>query len=141
MTRNVTETAALTDRWVAVTRACAQINQAAERVLAERHGLCASAFEIMDVMARADDWIRAGELSSRASRSQPQVSRLVAQMVGAGYVERKPCSSDRRGFDVRLTASGRELFLQSVVTMETVLSEVAESSAEVRDVMGLTADR
>ncbi len=136
----VTETA-LTDRWVAVTRACAQINQAAERVLSERHGLCASAFEIMDVMAHADGWIRAGELSSRASRSQPQVSRLLAQMVGAGYAERKPCTSDRRGFDVRLTPSGRELFSQSVVTMETVLREVAENSAEVRDVMGLTVTR
>lgn len=62
-------------------------------------------------------------------------------MVGAGYAERKPCSNDRRGFDVRLTPSGRELFSQSVVTMETVLSEVAESSAEVRDVMGLTTTR
>ncbi|MFJ9943630.1 MarR family winged helix-turn-helix transcriptional regulator [Streptomyces erythrochromogenes] len=136
----MTETA-LTDRWVAVTRACAQINQAAERVLSERHGLCASAFEIMDVMARADGWIRAGELSSRASRSQPQVSRLLAQMVGAGYAERKPCSSDRRGFDVRLTPSGSELFSRSVDTMETVLREVAENSAEVRDVMGLTVTR
>ncbi|MFE2128220.1 MULTISPECIES: MarR family winged helix-turn-helix transcriptional regulator [Streptomyces] len=136
----MTETA-LTARWVAVTRACAQINQAAERVLSERHGLCASAFEIMDVMARADGWIRAGELSSRASRSQPQVSRLLAQMVGAGYAERKPCSSDRRGFDVRLTPSGRELFSRSVDTMEAVLQEVAESSPEVRDVMGLTVTR
>ncbi|MDJ0460422.1 MarR family transcriptional regulator [Streptomyces sp. H27-C3] len=134
----MTETA-LTDRWVAVTRACAQINQAAERVLAENHGLCASAFEIMDVMARADGWIRAGELSSRASRSQPQVSRLLAQMVNGGYAERKPCPNDRRGFDVQLTPAGRQLFSQSVTTMEAVLREVAESSAEVRDVMGLAA--
>ncbi|MFF7297941.1 MarR family transcriptional regulator [Streptomyces sp. NPDC008265] len=136
----MTETA-LTDRWVAVTRACAQINHAAERVLSERHGLCASAFEIMDVMAHVDGWIRAGELSSRASRSQPQVSRLLAQMVGAGYVERKPCSSDRRGFDVRLTPSGRELFSQSADTMEAVLRDLAENSAEVRDVMGLSVTR
>ncbi|HET6860338.1 MAG TPA: MarR family transcriptional regulator [Streptomyces sp.] len=134
----MTETA-LTDRWVAATRALAQINQAAERVLADHHGLCASAFEIMDVMAREGDWIRAGELSSRASRSQPQVSRLLAQMVNAGYAERRPCSNDRRGFDVRLTPAGRQLFSQSVTTMETVLRDVAENSAEVRDVMGLTA--
>lgn len=136
--RHVTETA-LTDRWVAVTRACAQINQAAERMLADNHGLCASAFEIMDVMARTDGWIRAGDLSSRASRSQPQVSRLLAQMVNAGYVERRPCSNDRRGFDVQLTPAGRRLFSQSVTTMEAVLREVAENSAEVRDVMGLSA--
>lgn len=124
---------------MAATRALAQINQAAERVLADHHGLCASAFEIMDVMAREGDWIRAGELSSRASRSQPQVSRLLAQMVNAGYAERRPCSNDRRGFDVRLTPAGRQLFSQSVTTMETVLRDVAENSAEVRDVMGLTA--
>ncbi|MFD4989205.1 MarR family winged helix-turn-helix transcriptional regulator [Streptomyces sp. NPDC058374] len=136
----MTETA-LTDRWVAVTRACAEINQAAERALAENHGLCASAFEIMDVMARTDGWIRAGELSSQASRSQPQVSRLLAQMVSGGYAERKPCPTDRRGFDVQLTPAGRELFSQSVTTMEAVLREVAESSAEVRDVMRLTPAR
>ncbi|MGW0842545.1 MarR family winged helix-turn-helix transcriptional regulator [Streptomyces sp. NPDC002787] len=134
----MTETA-LTDRWVAVTRACAQINQAAERVLAENHGLCASAFEIMDVMAHTDGWIRAGDLSARVSRSQPQVSRLLAQMVGAGYVERRPCSNDRRGFDVQLTPSGRQLFSQSATTMEAVLREMAENSAGVRDVMGLAA--
>lgn len=138
--RDVTETA-LTDRWVAVTRACAQINQAAERVLAERHGLCASAFEIMDVMAGTDGWIRAGELSSRASRSQPQVSRLLTQMVNAGYAERKPCPNDRRGFDVQLTPAGRQLFSQSVTTMETVLREVAENSAEVRAIMGIPPTR
>ncbi|MCX5406476.1 MarR family transcriptional regulator [Streptomyces sp. NBC_00335] len=130
----MTETA-LTDRWVSVARACAQINQAAERVLAENHGLCASAFEIMDVMVREDDWIRAGELSSRVSRSQPQVSRLLAQMITAGYAERRPCATDRRGFDARLTPAGHALFAQSATTMETVLRELAESSAEVRDVM------
>ncbi|MET9349630.1 MarR family winged helix-turn-helix transcriptional regulator [Streptomyces termitum] len=136
----MTETA-LTDRWVAVTRACAQVNQVAERVLADNHGLCASAFEIMDVMAHADGWIRAGELSARASRSQPQVSRLLAQMVSAGYAERKPCPNDRRGFDTRLTPAGRQLFARSVATMEAVLNEVAENNAEVRDVMGLNAAR
>lgn len=134
--RGVTETA-LTDRWVSVTRACAQINQAAERALAEQHGLCASAFEIMDVLMHADDWIRAGELSSRAARSQPQVSRLLAQMISAGYVERRPCSTDRRGFDARLTPAGRELFSQSSSTMETILRDMAESSADIRNVMGL----
>ncbi|MFF1411452.1 MarR family winged helix-turn-helix transcriptional regulator [Streptomyces sp. NPDC058289] len=134
----MTETA-LTDRWVSVARACAQINQAAERVLAEHHGLCASAFEIMDVMMRADGWIRAGELSSRASRSQPQVSRLLAQMINAGYVERRPCSNDRRGFDAQLTPAGRELFSQSSSTMETILREMTESSEDVRNVIGLSA--
>ncbi|MBD0706863.1 hypothetical protein BU197_00040 [Streptomyces sp. CBMA291] len=126
---------------MAVTRACAEINNAAERALSENHGLCASAFEIMDVMAHEegeDGWIRAGELSSRASRSQPQVSRLLAQMVGGGYAERKPCPTDKRGFHVRLTQSGRELFSQSATTMDAVLREVAENSTEVRDVMGLT---
>ncbi|MER5761495.1 MarR family transcriptional regulator [Streptomyces sp. NPDC002082] len=134
----MTETA-LTDRWVSVARACAQINQAAERVLAEQYGLCASAFEIMDVMVRADGWIRAGELSSRVSRSQPQVSRLLAQMINAGYVERRPASNDRRGFDAQLTPAGRELFSQSSSTMETILREMTESSEDVRNVIGLSA--
>ncbi|MEU2114912.1 MarR family transcriptional regulator [Streptomyces sp. NPDC016459] len=132
---------ALTDRWMAVIRAGAQIVQAAERRLSDEYGLCTSAFEIMDVMAREDDWIRAGELSARAARSQPQVSRLLAQMVNAGYVERRPCANDRRGFDVRLTASGRRLFGRSTVTMEELLRELSEASPEVRGVLGAPRDR
>lgn len=128
---------ALTDRWVAVVRACARINQAAERVLAQKHGLCASAFEIMDVMAKENDWIRAGELSARASRSQPHVSRLLAQMVEEAYAERKPSANDRRGFDVRLTLAGRKLFAEASATMEGVLRDASEANPEVRAVMGM----
>ncbi|MFD8012015.1 MarR family winged helix-turn-helix transcriptional regulator [Streptomyces sp. NPDC058955] len=123
--------APLTDRWMATVRAGAQIVQAAERRLSDAYGLCVSAFEIMDVMDREGDWLRAGELSARVSRSQPQVSRLLAQMVGAGYVERRPCATDRRGFDVRLTPAGRGVFAESTATMEELLDELAGAAPEV----------
>ncbi|MFE6624388.1 MarR family winged helix-turn-helix transcriptional regulator [Streptomyces sp. NPDC008086] len=128
---------ALTDRWMAVVRADAQITQAAERRLSDEYGLCASAFEVMDVMSREDDWIRAGELSTRASRSQPQVSRLLAQMVAAGYAERRPCANDKRGFDVRLTPAGRQIFERSTATMEELLGELSDASPQVREVLGV----
>ncbi|MEV6202418.1 MarR family transcriptional regulator [Streptomyces sp. NPDC051771] len=127
--------APLTDRWMATVRVGAQIAQAAERLLSEAYGLCVSGFEIMDVMDREGDWIRAGELSARASRSQPQVSRLLAQMVDAGYVERRPCATDRRGFDVRLTASGGDLFARATGTMEELLGGLAGARPEVREVL------
>jgi DNA-binding MarR family transcriptional regulator len=128
-------TNSLADQWLTHLRACAQMSQAVERALSERHGLCASAYEIMDVMSREHDWIRAGALSSRCSRSQPQVSRLVTQMIDAGYAERKPSPGDGRGFHVRLTASGDSLFREASGTMEGVLRQLADEDAGTRALM------
>ncbi|MFE0808548.1 MarR family winged helix-turn-helix transcriptional regulator [Streptomyces sp. NPDC058794] len=128
---------ALTDRWLAMLRACAQINQVAERELSEHYGLCVSAYEIMDVMSQDPGWVRVGELSVRAARSQPQVSRLLAQMVDAGYAERKPSLTDRRGFEVRLTPAGEQVFAQAVGTMGDVLRAVVGESADVRRAMSV----
>ncbi|MFF5502343.1 MarR family winged helix-turn-helix transcriptional regulator [Streptomyces roseolus] len=127
--------APLTDRWMATVRAGAQIVQAAERLLSDTYGLCVSAFEIMDVMEREGDWLRAGELSARVSRSQPQVSRLLAQMVDAGYAERRPCATDRRGFDVRLTSAGRRIFAEATATVEELLGELSGTAPEVRGLL------
>ncbi|GEC05844.1 hypothetical protein SSP24_34990 [Streptomyces spinoverrucosus] len=111
------------------------MNQAVERALSDRHNLCVSAYEVMDVMWRERGWIRSGELSSRSSRSQPQVSRLLTQMVDAGYAARKPSPGDGRGSLVQLTPSGRALFREASATVEDVLARLAVDDVDARALM------
>jgi DNA-binding MarR family transcriptional regulator len=78
------------------------------------HGLCASDFEVLDVLAegRASDGAcsyRVQEISERVHLSQSALSRLIARLEKDGLVERGMCSEDRRGVRVALTAKGRAL--------------------------------
>ncbi|MHC0432438.1 MarR family winged helix-turn-helix transcriptional regulator [Streptomyces sp. O3] len=125
----------LSGQWLSWLRISARINQALERVLSDKYGLCVSAYEVMDVMWHEHGWIRSGELSSRSSRSQPQVSRLLTQMVNAGYVERKPSPGDGRGSQVQLTASGRDLFREAGATVEQILRELTDEDTEARTIL------
>ncbi|MEU6440124.1 MarR family winged helix-turn-helix transcriptional regulator [Streptomyces sp. NPDC047046] len=125
----------LGEQWLSYARVCARMNQAVDRALAERHSLCASAYEIMDVMSHERGWMRAGEVSARSSRSQPQVSRLLTQIVNAGCADRKPASGDGRGSEFRLTPAGRTLFREASGTVESVLAGIAEEDPDTRALM------
>ncbi|MEU6589464.1 MarR family transcriptional regulator [Streptomyces sp. NPDC046881] len=125
----------LGDQWLSCVRVTARMNQAVERALSDRHNLCVSAYEVMDVMWHERGWIRSGELSSRSSRSQPQVSRLLTQMVDAGYAARKPSPGDGRGSLVQLTPSGRALFREASETVEGILSGLTAGDADARALM------
>lgn len=51
---------------------------------------------------------RMGEISDVLALNPPAVTGLVARMVKAGLVEKRPCPDDRRGAIVRLTEAGRQ---------------------------------
>ncbi|MDI3404720.1 MarR family winged helix-turn-helix transcriptional regulator [Streptomyces cavernicola] len=74
-----------------------------------QHGLGASDFEVLDMLADADSSQRVQELAGRIHLSQSALSRLVARLEKDGLVVRGMCSSDRRGVQVALTDKGREL--------------------------------
>ncbi|MFE6917319.1 MarR family winged helix-turn-helix transcriptional regulator [Streptomyces rubiginosohelvolus] len=126
----------LSDRWLSLVRVGALMNQRIERTLSEKYDLCVSAYEIMEVLSHERDWIRPGEVSTRTSRSQPQVSRLVTQMVDAGYVAREPSPGDGRSSQIRLTASGHKIFSDAAATVEDVLGRISEENADARTLMG-----
>ena len=131
----------LGDQWLTFVRVGARLNQAIERALSDRHNLCVSAYDIMEVMWHEQDWIRSGELTARSSRSQPQVSRLLTQMVNADYVTRKPSPGDGRGFQVRLTPAGRALFQEATATVESALRAAADEDAAARDLLAPSLPR
>src|SRR6185312_7180024 len=67
-----------------------------------QHGLGASDFEVLDVLAEeragsGDCSLRVQELASRVHLSQSALSRLVARLEKDGLVTRGMCSEDRRG--------------------------------------------
>ncbi|MFG2123305.1 MarR family winged helix-turn-helix transcriptional regulator [Streptomyces sp. NPDC048710] len=78
------------------------------------HGLCASDFEVLDLLAEcaaADGSCayRVQEISERVHLSQSALSRLIGRLEKDGLVERAMCPEDRRGVRVVLTAKGRAL--------------------------------
>ena len=56
-----------------------------------------------------EDGLRPFELQRALDLEQPAVSRLLEKMAAAGAVARTDCAEDRRGWNMTLTASGREI--------------------------------
>ncbi|MER7660290.1 MULTISPECIES: MarR family transcriptional regulator [unclassified Streptomyces] len=102
---------ALVDEWRDVLALHARTMCELDREL-HRHGLGASDFEVLDVLAEesaadGDCSFRVQELASRVHLSQSALSRLVARLEKDGLVTRCMCSEDRRGVRVALTDAGR----------------------------------
>ena len=94
-----------------------------------QHGLCASDFEVLDVLAeaRAVDGTcsyRVQEISERVHLTQSALSRLVARLEKDGLVERGMCSEDRRGVKVALTPKGRSLHGEVLPVQREVLTRM-----------------
>ncbi|MFI6428715.1 MarR family winged helix-turn-helix transcriptional regulator [Rhodococcus oryzae] len=114
----------LADRWLALVRACEASTARIERALARDHHLCVSAYEIMERMHAAGSWVRVTDLTHNVSRSQSQVSRLIAQMLDAEYIDRERNPADARGSRVRLTSSGKKAFRSATDTVNSELRQV-----------------
>ncbi|MCM2415711.1 MULTISPECIES: MarR family transcriptional regulator [unclassified Streptomyces] len=100
----------LVDEWRDILALHARTSCELDRAL-HPHGLGASDFEVLDVLAEAvpesGDGCRVQELASRVHLSQSALSRLIARLEKDELVCRGMCSEDRRGVQVVLTAKGR----------------------------------
>ncbi|MGQ4363305.1 MarR family winged helix-turn-helix transcriptional regulator [Streptomyces sp. SAS_272] len=104
---------ALVEQWRDMLALHARTQCELDRAL-HRHGLCASDFEVLDVLAEspAQDvscGFRVQEIAERVHLSQSALSRLIARLEKDGLVERGLCAEDRRGVRVALTGKGRGL--------------------------------
>ncbi len=103
----------LVDRWRDILAVHARTLCELDRAL-HRHGLGASDFEVLDVLATgvsADGGLacRVQEIAGRVHLSQSALSRLIGRLEKDGLVERCMCAEDRRGVRVSLTEKGRAL--------------------------------
>lgn len=120
---------ALVEQWRDILALHARTQCEIERAL-QQHGLCASDFEVLDVLATgstADTGacaLRVQEISERVHLSQSALSRLIARLEKDGLVERAMCPEDRRGVRVALTAKGRERHGEVLPLQRAVLTRM-----------------
>jgi DNA-binding MarR family transcriptional regulator len=118
---------ALVERWRDVLALHARTQCEIDRALHE-HGLCASDFEVLDILAQntgSGGWsYRVQEISERVHLSQSALSRLIARLEKEGLVERGMCPEDRRGVRVSLSEKGRALHGDVLPVQRAVLARM-----------------
>ncbi|MGW0335538.1 MarR family winged helix-turn-helix transcriptional regulator [Streptomyces sp. NPDC003011] len=122
---------ALARQWREILALHARTQCELDRAL-HRHGLCASDFEVLDVLSegRSADGVcsyRVQEISERVHLSQSALSRLIARLEKDGLVERGMCPEDRRGVRVALTEKGRALHDAVLPVQRAVLTRMLAS--------------
>ncbi|RSS33843.1 MarR family winged helix-turn-helix transcriptional regulator [Streptomyces sp. WAC08241] len=124
---------ALVDEWRDVLAVHARTTCELDRAL-HPHGLGASDFEVLDVLAEgaSEDgpaaW-RVQELADRVHLSQSALSRLVARLEKDGLVTRGMCPEDRRGVQVRLTEKGLDRHTEVKPLQREVLTRMLDRSS------------
>ncbi|MFJ8531966.1 MarR family winged helix-turn-helix transcriptional regulator [Streptomyces sp. NPDC093591] len=122
---------ALVDQWRDLLALHARTQCELDRAL-HQHGLCASDFEVLDVLAAGSPRggsgsagaLRVQEISERVHLSQSALSRLIARLEKDGLVQRCMCEEDRRGVRVVLTAKGRSLHGEVLPVQRAVLTRM-----------------
>ena len=64
---------------------------------------------LLELRKAGEDGLRPLQLEAQLLLEQHNISRLVDRLVEAGYVERQPCATDRRGYMLALTEAGADL--------------------------------
>lgn len=117
----------LVDEWRALLALHARTLSELDRAL-HQHGLGASDFEVLDVLAESTaeggGACRVQEIASRVHLSQSALSRLIARLERDGLVSRGMCSEDRRGVRVELTEKGRTRHTEVRPLQRAVLSRM-----------------
>lgn len=119
------------EAWRAFLTAHARLLDVLERELREREGLPLTWYDVLVQLSEAvDHRLRMQELAERVLLSKSGLTRLIDRMEREGYVERSPCTDDRRGTWATMTSDGLERIRR---TAPTHLGGVREHFADVID--------
>ncbi|MCX5080032.1 MarR family winged helix-turn-helix transcriptional regulator [Streptomyces sp. NPDC056121] len=118
----------LVDQWRDILAVHARTMCELDREL-HQHGLGASDFEVLDVLAdgAAEDGsssFRVQEIAAQVHLSQSALSRLIGRLEKDGLLERGMCPEDRRGVRVCLTRKGRDLHTEVRPLQRAVLGRM-----------------
>lgn len=92
----------------------ARLERALGPALEASTGLPLSWFEVLLRLGRSEGGqLTMGELAGQVALTTGGVTRLVDRIEAAGYVERRPCATDRRVSFTALTGRGREVLEQA----------------------------
>lgn len=96
--------------WRAYLEATQLLFERLDRDLERDAGLRQGEYEILVRLSEADaDGMRMSDLAAQTLFSRSRLSHAVARLEAAGLVERRECSTDRRGTMAKLTRQGRTL--------------------------------
>ncbi|MFD3478446.1 MarR family winged helix-turn-helix transcriptional regulator [Streptomyces sp. NPDC056656] len=118
----------LVDQWRDILAVHARTMCELDREL-HQHGLGASDFEVLDVLAAgtAEDGsssFRVQEIAAQVHLSQSALSRLIGRLEKDGLLTRGMCPEDRRGVRVCLTQKGRDLHTEVRPLQRAVLGRM-----------------
>ncbi|MYL30121.1 MarR family transcriptional regulator [Halobacillus halophilus] len=72
------------------------------------------------------DGLTQNQLSEKLGKDKTNIARMVVNLEGKGFIERKFCPKDRRSLEVYLTESGRKLKEEVVPVSEAFNADVTE---------------
>lgn len=119
------------DNWLAIARPIETITARIETTLSERHSICLSAYEVMAHLAGKRGWTHLSEVCRAIARSQPRISRLVAQMQHEGLVDRDRVDGDGRAVQLNLTRKGRRVYFAASETLVSTLEQVSRENTSI----------
>ena len=93
----------------------ARLSLAMDRRLRSAHGMTQSEYGSLAAIRDAPDGVlRVGRLAVLLGWERSRVSHLVTRLEQRGLVERRPCATDARATELRLTGAGRRALLGAV---------------------------
>lgn len=112
--------------WLRLLSCSAQVEQEIRTRLRQRFDTTLPRFDYLAQLERHPEGLRMNVLSRYLMVTGGNVTGLTDQLVGEGWVQRAPDSSDRRSMIVKLTAAGRKQFLLMAKAHEAWLVELLD---------------
>ena len=132
MTKAVTSQDQLAAAWRDLSIRYNKVLCSLDRELQAKHGLSSSEFEVLELLAEADDHqARMSELAGGVHLSQSALSRVVGRLEKDGLVVRTMCASDRRSVFATLTASGEQRYAQARPTQRETLASLTDGCPQL----------
>ncbi|HEY3772784.1 MAG TPA: winged helix DNA-binding protein [Solirubrobacteraceae bacterium] len=126
------------DAWYALLFTHASVTDRIDRVLQEEHGLSFSAVEILCRLHDDDEQQSLRSLANQlVSVSSTRASRLVQELVDAGYLQRGADQGDGRKSLISLTAAGRRYSEKVARTLEKAILQYLIAPLDDEDIAAM----
>ena len=127
--------------WLRLLTCTQLVEKQVRAALRERFDTTLPRFDLMAQLERAPEGLRMNELSRRLMVTGGNVTGIVDQLESEGLVQRAAHPSDRRAYQVRLTAAGRRQFRRMAAVHEGWIVELFDgwSPAQKTQVHALLA--
>jgi len=93
------------------------------------HGIQRSEWSVLYSIIHEPD-ITAAELAKSLTFEKPNMTRIIKDLMNAGYIEVETSTEDKRRKNLRITPLGKEKYLETRVTIDAFEKEILEGVTE-----------